>query len=347
MAEQTTAAMWATDIAELTGCDQTVWVQPGTELPEAATAGATLALEYPDAARREALELQLRGGMAGYTMYAVPLAPGIEAPWRLQGLLLTDDPGAARWFAAKPGAWQRDILGSSSDFLRVLHLSHTSGQALAAFPQEHTLWALGADVPSVCRAVSLGLASYEGRWGDWLTVPMAVSGGLGIISREGTPHWLQIGPDGKLWAAEPWADAVPTQGLDALLVAMPELCDGLCQVEWPMLVHCAAAALYTPESGVLGMEPWYYDGIVKLVNQWAHTTDVIPRMPQGYVGNPVAWPVEGETEPCLLGRMTCGATLQLAHLQELIGRIALTLTDLSRGRLCQSMTACLERLRRP
>ena len=57
MAERTTAAMWATHMAELTGCDQTVWVHPEMALPEPDTTGKAIGLEYPDAARTD------RGGM--------------------------------------------------------------------------------------------------------------------------------------------------------------------------------------------------------------------------------------------------------------------------------------------
>lgn len=345
MSEQTTAVMWATDIAELTGCDQIVWVRPGTPLPEAECPGERLSLEYPEPARREQLELQLRGSMAGCTMYAVPLAPGLEEPWRLEGLLLTDDPGAARWFADRREAAEPDGLGSSSRFLRVLHLIHTSGRAMAAFPSEQTLWSLGGDVPSICRAISLGLGSYEGRWSDWLTMPLTRDGTLGILSAEGLPHWLQIGPDGKLWAADPWADSISSQGLKTLLVAMPELCDGLVRVSWPMFVHCAAVALSAQGDGVLGMEPWYYDGIVKLMNQWAHTEDVLPRVPQCYVGNPAAWPVGGETEPCPLGQMSSGAELHMEWLQAQTAKIAPTLTNPANGKLCSHLAACLEQLR--
>lgn len=346
MAEPMTAAMWATHMAELTGCDHTVWVHPEMALPKTDTEGVPLALEYPDAARQEALELQLRGGMAGYTMYAVPLAPGLEEPWVLRGLLLTDDPETAQWFASRPGAARKDATGGEEDTLRVLHLSHTSGRALAALPQEHTLWALGADLDSLCRGIDLGLASYEGRWGDWLTMPLTVEGGTGIISREGRPHWLQIGPDGRLWAADPWADTAPGQGLETLIVSMPALCDGLCRVDWPTLVHCAILALRTPETGLLGMEPWYYDGIVKLVNQWAHTEDVVPRMPQCFAGTPGALPAEGATEPCLLGDKPSGARLDLALLKELTEQVMPVLTDPNRGALPPHMAACLERLRR-
>lgn len=345
MAEQTTAAIWATDMAELTGCDQTIWVHAETVLPESEFAGAAMGLEYPDAVRREQLELQLRGSMAGHTMYAVPLAPGIEEPWVLRGLLLTDDPSTARWFAALPGAEQSDTL-SAGDCLRVLHLSHTTGQVMAALPKEHTLWALGTDIESLCRGIDLGLASFEGRWGDWLTMPLTVNEGVGIISREGKPHWLQIGPDGKMWAADPWAAAAPVRGLEHLIVAMPELGSGLCHVTWPTLVHCAILSLRTPETGILGMEAWYYDGIVKLVNQWAHTEDVIPRMPQCYVGDPAAWPAEAELEPCPLGEKPVGTEFNMALLQELTEQVAATLTDASLGRLPPHMVACLERLRK-
>lgn len=344
MAERTTAAMWATHMAELTGCDQTVWVRPEMALPEPDTTGAAIGLEYPDAARRETLELQLRGGMAGHTMYAVPIAPGIEEPWALRGLLLTDDPATAQWFAGRPGAAQPDV-GCLGDCLRVLHLSHTGGAAMAAFPQEHTLWALGADVESICRGIDLGLASYEGRWGDWLTMPLTVSGGVAVISREGKPHWLQIGSDGKIWAADPWADAPPTQGIETLIVDMPALCDGLCKVDWPTLVHCSILLLRTAETGILGMEPWYYDGIVKLVKQWAHTEDIIPRMPVCYVGNPAAQPA-AETEPCLMGEKPIGVPVDLALLQEMSEDLASSLTDPTRGTLPPHMVACLERYRR-
>lgn len=346
MAERTTAAMWATDMAELTGCDQTIWVHPEMMLPETAPVGASLRLEYPDAARREVLELQLRGGMAGHTMYAVPLAPGIEEPWVLRGLLLTDDPNTASWFASLPGAGQGEQLGDSRDFLRVLHLSNTGGQALAAFPQEHTLWALGADIESLRRAIDTGLASYEGRWGDWLTMPLTIEGGVAVISREGRPHWLQIGPDGKIWAADPWAQTPPTQGIESLIVAMPELCAGLCRVDWPTMVHCAILLLTTPEDGILGMEPWYYDRVLKLINQWAHTEDVIPRMPTCYVGDPAAGISEGEMEPCLLGDKPVGVEVNIPLLQDMTEEIALTVSAPARGKLPPHMVARLERYRR-
>ncbi len=346
MAEQTTAAMWATDMAELTGCEQTIWVSARTQLPEAAPGGEPLAPEYPDQQRRQALELLLRGGMAGYDMYVVPLAPGIEAPWVQRGLLLTDDAGMARFFAALPGAAQADALGSGQDFLRLVHLSHASGKALAAFPAEHSLWALGADLGSLLRAIDLGLASYEGRWGDWLSIPMQVQGSLGILTPQGTPHWLQIGPDGRLWAADPWAQSPPRQGLEALVVQMPALCDGLCALDWPTLVFCALFALGSPATGLLGMEPWYYDGILKLVSQWAHTEDIVPKMPLLYVGDAACWPMPAETEPSPLGPKSPGCQVHPELLRELCEQAAPALSDPSRGRLPPHLQARLEQLRR-
>lgn len=279
MAEQMTAAIWTVNMAELTGCDETIWVRKDTVLPTAEAGGHTLELSFPDAARREQLMLLLRGGMAGQVMYAVPIMPGLQAPWGVPGVLLTDDPGAARWFAALPGSCNDTVLNSGRPYLQILHLSHSHGSGMALLPEEHTLWALGADLPSLCRAIALGMGSAEGRWGDWLAVPMEVRGSAGILDPEGQPHWLQIGPDGKLWAMDPWADAAPVNGLE--LLAAPAGCSPG-RTDWNTLVLCAAMAAL--RGGRLSMEDWYYAGIAHYFNQWGHEQDIVPRPPVCVIG---------------------------------------------------------------
>lgn len=279
MAEQMTAAIWTVNMAELTGCDETIWVRKDTALPTAAAGGQALALSFPDAARREQLMLLLRGGMAGQVMYAVPIMPGLQAPWGMPGVLLTDDPGVARWFAARPGSCDDATLNGSRPYLQILHLSHSHGSGMALLPEEHTLWALGADLPSLCRAIALGMGSAEGRWGDWLAVPMAVRGGMGILDPEEAPHWLQIGPDGTLWAIDPWADAAPAAGLAAL--AAPAGCSPG-RTDWNTMVLCAAMAAL--RGGRLSMEEWYYAEIARYLNQWGHTQDIVPRLPVCVIG---------------------------------------------------------------
>ena len=279
MAEQMTAAIWTVNMAELTGCDETIWVRKDTVLPTAEAGGHMLELSFPDTARREQLMLLLRGGMAGQVMYAVPIMPGLRAPWGVPGVLLTDDPGAARWFAALPGSCDDTALNSGRPYLQILHLSHSHGSGMALLPEEHTLWALGADLPSLCRAIALGMGSAEGRWGDWLAVPMEVRGGTGILNPEGQPHWLQIGPDGALWAVDPWADAAPAAGLAAL--AAPAGCSPG-RTDWNTLVLCAAMAAL--RGGRLSMEGWYYAGIAHYLNQWGHEQDIVPRPPVCVIG---------------------------------------------------------------
>ena len=348
MTEQTTAAMWASDMAELTGCDETVWLSVGMSLPEGTPGGEPLLLQFPGAAERENLTLRLKGGMAGYRMYAVPIAPGVTAPWVCRGLLLTDDPGAAAWFARLPGAGQGEALGSSGQFLRVLHLSHSSGRALAALPEEHTLWALGADVPSLCRGVALGLGCYEGRWGDWLAVPMELRGGLGVLCPEGAPRWLQIGPDGGLWAADPWSAEPPTAALTGLLVALPGVISGVCRVEWPMLALLTALAL----RGETGAAAWYYDRLPHYVNQWAHTWDVVPRPPLCFAGDPdaagvEAWIQGNAAEPSgeagAVGWPMPGAAVDTARLAALARGLGVQLGG-TMGGLAQPLMQRLERL---
>ena len=201
-------------------------------------------------------------------------------PWGMKpGVLLTDDPGAARWFAALPGSCDDTALNSGRPYLQILHLSHSHGSGMALLPEEHTLWALGADLPSLCRAIALGMGSAEGRWGDWLAVPMEVRGGTGILDPEGQPHWLQIGPDGALWAVDPWADAAPAAGLAAL--AAPAGCSPG-RTDWNTLVLCAAMAAL--RGGRLSMEGWYYAGIAHYLNQWGHEQDIVPRPPVCVIG---------------------------------------------------------------
>lgn len=306
MTEQVTVAMWAVDMAELTGCDETIWVDAQTVLPETAPTGASLTPVFPDAAKRESLELLMRGGMAGYSMYAVPICPGVQAPWERSGLLLTDDPAVARWFAALPGLCRVDAARHEAS-LRVLHLSHSHGEALALLPEERTVWALGADRASICRAVALGLGSYEGRWNDWLTAPMRVEGTTGILTPDGIPHWMQIGPDGKLWAADPWAMEPPAVGLEHLVVCLPEL-TGLLQTDWDTTVLCAA--MIGVSDGALPMEQWYYSDIVDYVNQWGHTQDIVPRLPRCYVGGmELPQPLESGTAQPQLGALAASAAV--------------------------------------
>lgn len=290
MAEAITAAMWAIDMAELTGCDEIIWVREGIEIPEDTHLGQPMELTFPDAAGRESLMLRLRGGMAGYVMYAVPVVPGAVKPWAYPGLLLTDDPGTARWFAALPGAKEPETLNGDT-FLRVLHLAHSHTQALAALPEERMLWALGADIDSLCRAISLGLGAYEGRRGDWLTARLTLRGGTAILEPEGKPYWLRIGEDGKLWPVEPWSVQPPRQGIDRLVASMPG--QPLRAVAWQDVVLAAAAGMNTPENGVFGIERWYPEGISYYVNQWRHTEHIVPRPPLCFEGEA---PVEEDWE---------------------------------------------------
>ena len=335
MTEPTTAAMWAVDMAELTGCDETIWVDAGTVLPDAAPTGSTLTLSFPDAEQREQLMLRLRGGVAGRTLYAVPLAPGIAAPWACPGLLMTDDAAMARHFAAYPGAAQNPE--GEGDFLRVLHMSHCDVQALAALPEQHTLWALGADADSICRAISLGIGACEGRWGEWLTVPMHVENGVGTITRGAAPHWLRVGDDGRLWAMDPWSDHLSAQSLDTLTVYLPDT--PLQTVAWTDMVLSAAIALQTPEDGAFGMGCWCEHGTKNYVNQWLHTQDIIPILPQCSAGDP-ALPAGESDAPWRLPDTLQGAAEQL--MQEL----AQSLTQNS-GSLIEQLLHRLEKMLQP
>ena len=283
MAESTTAAMWAAYMAELIGCEETIWVGAGTALPDATPMGSTLTLSFPDAERREQLMLRLRGGGAGHILYAVTLVPGIAAPWACPCLLMTDDAAMARHFAAHSCAAQTQAL-DGVDFWRVLHMSRCDVQTIAALPEQRTLWALGADADSICRAISLGIGACEGRWGEWLTVPMRVENGVGTIVRGAAPHWLRINEDGRLWAMDPWSDHFSAQCLDTLTVYLPDT--PLQTVEWTEMVLSAAIALQTPEDGAFGMGRWCEQGTKNYVNQWLHMQDIIPVLPQCSVGDP-------------------------------------------------------------